>query len=120
MGNCIGCNSFHITREELKLGIIEKMKIKILTKVNLDKQYDMLDANDLPFSSNFLKENQVLTCSEDLILTLESTASTFRNRYNPDYTLYEILDDGTDEDNAANEIETPVINESDEPLDSIL
>ena len=111
MGNCVNCTNFHITREELKLGVISRMKIKMLNNVVLDKEYQvtMLKPGNqtgvkvgIESGIDFLVKESVLVCSEDLILTLESTASTFRDYDNPDYSLYEIVgeieDDGDDED----------------------
>lgn len=97
MGNCINCTNFHITREELKLGVIDKMKIRALEKIRLDREYELLDENGFEFKTDFLNKYQIITCSEDLILTLESTTSSFINMYNPTYKLYEIIDDGNDE-----------------------
>ena len=93
MGNCINCTNFHLTREELKLGIIGEMKIRALEKIRLDREYELLDENGFEFKTDFLNKYQIVTCSEDLILTLESTASSFINMYNPTYKLYEIIED---------------------------
>lgn len=107
MGNCINCNNFHITREELNLGIIDIMKIKTLVKINLDREYTLLDENGFKFVTNVLKKDQIVTCSEDLILTLESTASSIY----PPYNLYEIID------NEQYEKETSIIDDSSIDLD---